>query len=967
MLLPLSNRWVTLSIADSFLQYSDERGIQRRFTADVDLNTERLDSPQLWETLRGILSSPIQRTGPHANGPIPLAVFIKSRNLVTDHSWERIFETSWRDFAKGDPETIQIVHLLERLPMRRPPFRLPLRILATSPTASNVVNKLRKEHWFTPDVAQFGLQLRTTDLPIVFADLDPQEQDIVIATDDSVSAVRKACIGVRRPRSRPRLIIHVGETEHKELLEPHVLKSGISLLYVPGDIKNLDSALFVKDFVYGIIHDYPLHEALKAARRYATIRGQSKASEAALFADPRSNQDLRISDAAMSLHHEAISLSQSAAAGRPDIFVKTARQDIPPGLHQFLSGAAGQMAPIQTAVQQTRRLRADFGQETTGLVPMSEAKAALSAARVAHRKVVSKIKSTIDPFSFDLLRKEQKRRVDIALEHLNEMGIYEIVEPIESLRHSNLYRLRVHIGHPLLHSLIVGDVPEIDPLLPETSRKQGHWLQVAVFSKDFQLRSTTFRRFYLPPLGGSRPIYFEIAAPDEGDSADLRVCVYHKNHLLQSFLMSAQLGPGLKASKRQIEIRLEFSQTAKFTNLDQLKPRALSVGVNQNGAMTHAFMFKDDVQARSIHLSESVLEQQIAKFRKMLAEASCDATTGLPRFETYPSPGAAASASFQTFIRNLASTGSSLYQALFVRAPKALQDRLRVFSKARDQTVQVIRYDPTYTFPWTAIYDYELPQDPNAAICLGLDQSSGQSDRPCNHGPNCSAYCINGFWAIRHRVEQLVSNGGDPQDTPGKVMVPSPNDGGVRLAVGTPDEHTTKLAQDLAGKLGTALIEMQSGEDLLDLLWKIPGRPAILIVVGHLARTGQGAAQIQLPGAQWLSAPPITARHIRAGDWEQPRTVVLLMACGSGATDVSTLNDFVTAFSAVGAAAVVSTECLAFTRLVARFASEITADLWSDHSLGEAIQQFNRRMVQAGNPLAFVFSCLGDIDLTLIK
>jgi hypothetical protein len=127
----------------------------------------------------------------------------------------------------------------------------------------------------------------------------------------------------------------------------------------------------------------------------------------------------------------------------------------------------------------------------------------------------------------------------------------------------------------------------------------------------------------------------------------------------------------------------------------------------------------------------------------------------------------------------------------------------------------------------------------------------------------------------------------------------------------------------------------------------------------------EGPRIVLVPKQQWLQATPITNRQINDGDWEQPRTLVLLMACGSGATDITTLNDLMTALTSVGAAAVIGTECAAFSRLVSRFAQEVTLDVWEGASLGEAVKAFNRRLVQAGNPLAFVFNYIGDADLTI--
>jgi hypothetical protein len=161
------------------------------------------------------------------------------------------------------------------------------------------------------------------------------------------------------------------------------------------------------------------------------------------------------------------------------------------------------------------------------------------------------------------------------------------------------------------------------------------------------------------------------------------------------------------------------------------------------------------------------------------------------------------------------------------------------------------------------------------------------------------------------------------------------------------------------------------GADLIDLLWDDQQRPGILIVLGHMAeRQVQGEPdepRMLLPKKKWFLASDVLARLGFDAPWSQPNTLVLLMACSSGATELTTLNNFVTSLTTAGATAVIGTECLVYSSLVARFTREVMFELWDKKRLGKAMKFFNRRLLTGGNPLAFVFNCLGSTGIKLVR
>jgi hypothetical protein len=201
MPLPLTNRWVTLTFEWELVRYSDERGIRRQFSSRIDFSRSRIEAPALWPFLSEILSAhPIQRQGPHVNGPVPLAAFINSWHFPEDAPWQTMLEESWSEFGAGNRDRLQTVLLARRLPMSRPPFRLPLRILSCGTSGAAALSRLESASWIgnLPDMAQFGLQIRNVSSSEFLVALQQEERDIVIAGIESVSVLNQACATLAR-------------------------------------------------------------------------------------------------------------------------------------------------------------------------------------------------------------------------------------------------------------------------------------------------------------------------------------------------------------------------------------------------------------------------------------------------------------------------------------------------------------------------------------------------------------------------------------------------------------------------------------------------------------------------------------------------------------------------------------------------------------------------------------------------
>lgn len=960
------------------------------------------------DLLRGLLLSlPLYQQGPHNSGPVPLPIFIEPPpGHAAGYPWDAVFEGLLPpDIDRNRIQTVRLAN--DKLKVKQSPLSLPLRVLAIGQDCVSALKGFSSANWYedNQEVKELGLSIETAELHKLGGKLKAYQRDIVLADRNSVEHLLRQIARLSLSSGkRPRLVIFLSPPSHEPYVMNLELPVGTGFLWLPliaeTSYSDVGTREFVKRFFYGIVHDYPLHEALKSATRVA---GSALARPALLLANPNSNEALRLSDAMVSLQSEAKAVRLWNRLGNISQFIARSGDDFSQALRTRLVSLDKSRSNIHSSIDLVNNAKIWFDQESHGLVPLVDSVRMLADAQEANHFIETTALDLVSNSEFAAqIRKHQERRVDVSLQELDSEPIYKPVDSQVPLQPGLRYRVKLHIGHRSSGSLMLGDPPPVDPLLPDIAG--GHNLEVVLYEKDFELLSERVRPLYLPSFGGSEPIYFEIRTPKTNGVAEARVGIYCQNNLLQSFLLSANIcsadeqaaplklklylpeGQAAEAAgaswveietDKQVAVHLAFSQTRRFTNLEHLSPRAISIGMNQNHGGDHTFMIKVDGLAEGLDVGEKIIDDQITAFRKILKANVRDANKK-PLFNSDAVSGDPPSERFKSVVRQLIETGAKLHDALYPRVSKAMHSKLQALAASSDKNIQVIRHDPTSVFPWPIVYDFLLPTKiagaPPPAVCLGFDNTGQPSDKTdpvkkCAHGPTQEGYCIYGFWGLRHEVEQLLELTADPKDSV-RDIVPSAQSF-IRLAIGTDDQSTKNLVTTIAAEIGNASTA-KPADDLIDVLWDYSTRPGILVVLGHLQMTpvvGEpDEPRIVLePKKKWFLASSVLNRLKQDEEWDQPNTVVLLMACGSGATEITTLNDFVMNLATAGAAAVIGTECLVFPSLVSRFAREITLGLWNTQSLGKTVKLFNRRLVSAGNPLAFTFNCLGNSDIKVIR
>jgi hypothetical protein len=933
---------------------------------------------------------------------VPFPVFISPVQSVAELPWEEMIG----QLSHRIETPIEVMRMTSREVTRRRTLTLPVRVGVVTDTylpIEAVVRgaEARMRYLAEPEVREHGWRmLYHPDWP--WWRWPEQESPQIVICDDAV--FDHFDFSWFRPArgDHPVLFITLGRERRGFRALP--LAPGFAQLHFPmlGVEKNAE---MLADFLEGIIHDFPLHEACHhTIRRHFTEQAPNvpDAMRPFLIADPGSNQSLRLSDALETLEHEAFTLRQQTTQGESSAFIERLGPEAPRALAQGLRALADLGAPAREALDTARRAEIDLRWEGRGLVPMSRAAAQVQFARRQQREMMERTANLLARSDVrEALKENLERHVDAALMRPDSAGVFKAVPPNEPLAERARYRLRVHIGRREDGSLMVGAAPPLDPLLPSLSRDEEHEIQVIVFGKDFLLHSPAARTVRLPRFGGTAPVHFDVETPafrpdaqehEEGKPmrsgeasgsvteprAELRFGIYFRNRLLQSFLLHASLGKAMPSEGAPaVGITCDFTQSARFSNLDELKPRLLSLAVNRDSSASHTLMLAREGQATSVRWTEVALSKWAGQVRDVLETATRDAHAGA-RFSFTEDLRVADpnSQDFDDTVRLLATAGGDLCDQLYLSHDQA-EEFLAAVRTSPPDTIETVRHDLTYAFPWGLLYDFTRPEPGTPEyllpVCRGVDADGVSPCRCAETQPELpTRFCIRGFWGVRHRVEQLVWPGGEPRDAPELIGPPRPATT-VGFLRPVSDDYVEALATHLNGSPQGFWMEYPHGAGWLSLLHPGEKRPAIIAVVSHLEDVAS-ASGIRLPRMQldgtgaWLENPHFVAEIKAKRSWKKPQQpLVLLMACSGGFTRLETATTFAGNFLRLGAAGTVASDCTVFTGLAARFARDLIEALAADLPMGEAMRRCTEELAREGCPLGFVFTYLGSADLQLAR
>jgi len=700
----------------------------------------------------------------------------------------------------------------------------------------------------------------------------------------------------------------------------------------------------IVNLVYGLVHDYSLHELL-------WILGETQPGYSfELRCAPESNQALRLSTVMRNLRTDVLS---SLAHGNR------------------LRRSGGNQAVMAVA----RKLSFDFRLERRGLTAMA------NAIAVIRRLEAETLASAPPPFSafdggvppyFD--RQTDGRRVELLLDRYDEFGV------LNPLRKDDLftpfragwrYRLGLQIG--LVHGdydVLEEAPPNIDTAITwETTHDDVIELEVCVFAKDFQLLSRSTQSLALGRAGGpTRLVHFDFIAPLKEGQHDLRVAIFSGNNLVQSFQLTA-LVVSHKDAKIQfrkdrpaVRVRLTSSAVRSLTEVVDLSERALSVALNDDATVgDHTLMIKGKGTGVASRTEESKIADINTRYRNVLIAAHGDKIDA------------------DATIRKMAQLG----HAIWVWLASAYDDDNKALNdlRAEEETVQFVRHSNVLSMPWHLTYDHDLPTGvafKTANICRANSPVVANWPEPgelgCRHHPGQPVICVEGFWAFRHKIELLSEEkrqGKSPsRATSVRVQPQHPLlTFGGSLGMALENKAATTWDNTYKGRFHRIT---ESDAPVNHGLWTAQLLPAVLVLLSHLHEADEesnlerrvyACAPVDLHPHE-ISVTRLISAKVKHSPWEAQRPIVLLMACESARQDTHELVTLTDAFLQSGAAAVIGTEWTVLAGDALAFGQQATDSLLLGKAkLGEVMRDYYRKSLTECTQVPMLFTAYGNADL----
>jgi hypothetical protein len=554
------------------------------------------------------------------------------------------------------------------------------------------------------------------------------------------------------------------------------------------------------------------------------------------------------------------------------------------------------------------------------------------------------------------------------------------------------YLFFMEIGRELARDAIDTAATTLPPL-PE-----GTVLQVALFgfpgelepeagvdAGELRLRGDGTAAVETQPGGvplGERRLYLGVRTPDGPGIYRMRCNIYCRQALLQSRLVFVQVtdvertlgGPVLSTV-------LDFAAVSDLEpgNVAAIRPRTLSLLVNDNDDGTHGFRFFAGTEFKhDATLSGDVLGETLEQARAGLRFVSWGTKTEPTRAEFADLPYRYAQPDADLVAQDLVTLARSgfivwdvLVGSLSGGDDEALAERMRkpgVVELSNKESLDLL-------VPAACIYDHPLfPEAVDLTLCpeyLGARGSTPLANTPCFQG-ECPSYgdskvvCPSGFWGFRHQIGYSASlTGGAPEDARNHQLAIPAGAGPEFTAAASADPtlrlrdgHLRRIQQIAADRWHFAW----SRTDLFDLFQTI--EPSVVYLYGHGGKRDRAA---YFTVGSEADGPIIRASLRGRADWRRTRPLVFLNGCHSAALAPDAAFSYATGFlQTAHASAVVGTEIAVFERLAVVFAEDCLRRFVTDRRpLGEAVLATRLALLDADIPLGLAYLAFGPPELTL--
>ena len=660
---------------------------------------------------------------------------------------------------------------------------------------------------------------------------------------------------------------------------------------------------------------------------------------------------------------------------------------------------------IDEIAKGTEELVLDYSHETRGLLPLAGEQKSISEARRSRAEAeaaVEELRALVE----EATARRQTRFLNTCF-HQSRPGpqgdgaeIGDLLPAESTLKYGRTYFLAVDISPDSTGSHAVDEIEWPDSALPDKELAEaqgGRSLRVALFSPHFTLIEDQ-KPLWLPLYGPTQQLHFEVVSPRKLIRAEIRICVYYKNNLVQSRMVYAQIGRSERTDAGQGNwSEVEYTLSASFGDLDQLQRRELNIAFNQSGDGTHALLVRGEGFKDNVFDLRDEMSQALTDFREALScimfIAEDSGNYRLNRRRGDPNWGT--KQTLETDLRELAHRGSQWYRALFSAGKRDLEKALRT-ALNQPSTIQVIRVKEKQAFPWSMIYDLPLVRADTNRVCLEFHKHASPGGR-LNYGAclagcphlnrerntlehDFDVVCVFGFWGIKHMVEQPLSASTKlEEEAKGQNRRPS--------SIATVIQFGGTPVLGVGVSLNTRLLQrhmkaLQEWIDQESAFHPFVTDESLKAIGDGLQRTPLQAYYLYCHGGRsgkevWLSVgqrEKIKPDHLRDA-WKldskwiegQPPNAPLIFLNGCGTLSISpeSIVEFLQEFAYVGAAGVIGTEISVDERLAQEVGLEFLKAFADGRKVGEIIRDLRHRLLLKNNPLGLVYTpyCYSDLHM----
>jgi hypothetical protein len=589
--------------------------------------------------------------------------------------------------------------------------------------------------------------------------------------------------------------------------------------------------------------------------------------------------------------------------------------------------------------------------ESGGILPLREAIAGVERAAEVYASAV------------DTYEKSERAAQRVVNTHFESDG--KPVENSHSLVAGRKYTFLVDVGAPSLVSNLVDAKPIPEWYLEPFYEEGGVDLRICLFSEQFRLDNDS-QLLRLPRFGPSEPVAFEVQAPFKPGSARLRAGLYHRQNLLQSILVTAQITSAPEANlEKGNYAEIEFSLADRLQAREDLPKRALNVLVNQTPEGTHTFA----ILGENIKKQFSIFGGDEVKLARQALLSICSTTDkrGNLEYSYRDDDNSGDEAKLVADLKRLAYWGWKLYCRLIMEPPNdEFESRLETVLKQPSNIQVASTTSARYVYPWSIVYDKPLVSSPKNNICpeaLNILRNGGPAGyleniscpgNGCPSAEDRNAICPFRFWGFKHSIEQPPNWG--------EILTEISIAGDPKCCIGAHSALSGSQHRKEIERCCNILADYQESKD--DIAVSLASAaPHLVYFYCHGGRT-LSAPWLGVGNDEHIESSDFKAWNVR---WPQTRPLVFINGCHTVDLSPDDLLDFVTVFRWTRASGVIGTEIAIPVSLAREFGREFLQRFLSGpYTVNQVMRWLRLRLLEKYNLLGLAYTpyCYGELHVT---